>query len=314
MSYSLPYALSDLKLEDILISKAGDTKLIDFGLSNVYEPNAHLSTMCGSVFAAPEILDAQPYNGPKVDVWNLGVLLHILVCGRVPFDDRTMQGLRAKIKCGRVRYPTHLSASCKSLLHSMLAPDPMKRATLTEVLNHPWMTHSFDGPPKSYLPYREPLRVGGLDDRIIRYMEGLDIRAEDTGAKLTEVLRSGEYFDALQDWERQPKVYGSPSTSNYTLVAPLHSDNKQAGVNSKALPNRLHHLFSAFLVPLLPRTQSSYKAPCLLPTLHLDPTNGYHPLISLYYLAQEKMKREGLSEQSSHNLSEVESVWMGSVL
>ncbi len=103
--------LSDLKIENILISHSGNIKIIDFGLSNLYNPVDHLSTFCGSLyFAAPELLNAKVYTGPEVDVWSFGVVLYVLVCGKVPFDDQSMPALHAKIKRGLVEYPVWLSA------------------------------------------------------------------------------------------------------------------------------------------------------------------------------------------------------------
>lgn len=101
----------DLKIENILISQTGNIKIIDFGLSNLYNPASHLSTFCGSLyFAAPELLNARVYTGPEVDVWSFGVVLYVLVCGKVPFDDQSMPALHAKIKRGLVEYPVWLSA------------------------------------------------------------------------------------------------------------------------------------------------------------------------------------------------------------
>lgn len=103
--------LADLKIENILISQTGNIKIIDFGLSNLWNPQAHLSTFCGSLyFAAPELLNAKVYTGPEVDVWSFGVVLYVLVCGKVPFDDQSMPALHAKIKRGLVEYPAWLSA------------------------------------------------------------------------------------------------------------------------------------------------------------------------------------------------------------
>ena len=103
--------LLDLKIENILISQTGNIKIIDFGLSNLYDPIANLSTFCGSLyFAAPELLNARVYTGPEVDVWSFGVVLYVLVCGKVPFDDQSMPALHAKIKRGLVEYPVWLSA------------------------------------------------------------------------------------------------------------------------------------------------------------------------------------------------------------
>jgi len=100
-----------LKIENILISKSGNIKIIDFGLSNLYSPLSYLSTFCGSLyFAAPELLNAKVYTGPEVDVWSFGIVLYVLVCGKVPFDDQSMPALHAKIKRGQVEYPAWLSA------------------------------------------------------------------------------------------------------------------------------------------------------------------------------------------------------------
>ena len=107
----------DLKIENILISKTGDIKIIDFGLSNLYSPRSLLKTFCGSLyFAAPELLQARQYTGPEVDLWSFGIVLYVLVCGKVPFDDQSMPQLHAKIKRGVVDYPQWLTAGKFPLL------------------------------------------------------------------------------------------------------------------------------------------------------------------------------------------------------
>ena len=106
----------DLKIENILISKTGDIKIIDFGLSNLYSPRSLLKTFCGSLyFAAPELLQARQYTGPEVDIWSFGIVLYVLVCGKVPFDDQSMPQLHAKIKRGVVDYPQWLTAGMSPL-------------------------------------------------------------------------------------------------------------------------------------------------------------------------------------------------------
>ena len=107
-------------------------------------------------------------------------MLYVLVCGKVPFDDQSMPALHAKIKKGVVDYPSWLSSGtctlnladglsfrvrsdlthmteCKHIMSRMLVTDPKARATMQEVMTHPWMTKGFNGPPDNYLPAREPL-------------------------------------------------------------------------------------------------------------------------------------------------------------
>ena len=110
-----------MKIENILITNNEEIKIIDFGLSNIYSPSRLLNTFCGSLyFAAPELLQARNYTGPEVDVC-FGVVLYVLVCGRVPFDDTSLPALHQKIKAGNVEYPDHLSKG--SITFLIISPD-----------------------------------------------------------------------------------------------------------------------------------------------------------------------------------------------
>lgn len=60
-------------------------KVIDFGASTKFDPNVKMTKRIGTPFyVAPEILNKQPY-GEKCDIWSLGILLYILLCGYPPF-------------------------------------------------------------------------------------------------------------------------------------------------------------------------------------------------------------------------------------
>ena len=77
------------------------------------------------------------------------------------------------------------------MLTRMLVTTPSARAPLSEVLNHPWMTRGYRGPPDSHLVHREPLRADELDRNVIKGMKGFEFGTEDEiEQKLIEVLES----------------------------------------------------------------------------------------------------------------------------
>ncbi|KAI0804686.1 hypothetical protein BC629DRAFT_1663832 [Irpex lacteus] len=306
----------DLKIENILISQTGNIKIIDFGLSNLYDPMAHLSTFCGSLyFAAPELLNAKVYTGPEVDVWSFGVVLYVLVCGKVPFDDQSMPQLHAKIKKGLVEYPVWLSAECKHLLTRMLVTNPAQRASLAEVLSHPWMCRSFPGPPDSHLVHREPLRADELDRQVIKGMKGFEFGTEEEIEKrLIEVLESDAYYRAVEHWERK-RIQGTNgrngnsgtwggSMSNSSIALSYDNGYSASPKKSKRFSGFDYYrkkLFSPSSSPPAsplnsPPTSQSHLSHTSLTDIHAreppDPTYGFHPLISIYFLAREKMERE----------------------
>merc|ERR1712106_60038 len=106
----------DLKADNLLLDKDLNIKLADFGFSNYYKPGVLLSTWCGSPpYAAPELFEGKEYDGPKADIWSLGVILYLLVCGHLPFDAKTLQELRAKVVAGKCRIPYFMSTECEQL-------------------------------------------------------------------------------------------------------------------------------------------------------------------------------------------------------
>lgn len=284
----------DLKIENILISQTGNIKIIDFGLSNLYDPLSHLGTFCGSLyFAAPELLNAKVYTGPEVDVWSFGVVLYVLVCGKVPFDDQSMPALHAKIKRGLVEYPVWLSAECKHLLSRMLVTNPSARATLSEVMNHAWMTRGSSGPPDSHLVHREPLRVDDIDRQVIRGMKGFEFGTdENVERKLIQVLESEGYQRAVAAWEQRRN--GGLSNSSLTLAFDAtQSVSPKKSKRFSGFDFYRRKLFSpASSPPGTPFSQSPPSSSAHLGDEPVDPTRGFHPLISIYYLAREKLERE----------------------
>uniref|UniRef100_A0A915J7M8 Protein kinase domain-containing protein n=1 Tax=Romanomermis culicivorax TaxID=13658 RepID=A0A915J7M8_ROMCU len=130
----------DLKAENLLLDADWQIKLADFGFSNYYTKDNTLCTFCGSPpYAAPEVFEGKKYFGTEIDIWSLGVILYVLVCGVLPFDASTLPLLRDRVLSGRYRIPYFMSSDCESLLRKLLVVEPCKRYTLEQVKSHRWI-------------------------------------------------------------------------------------------------------------------------------------------------------------------------------
>ena len=140
----------DLKPENLLIDNQKNVKIADFGLSNIMTDGNFLKTSCGSPnYAAPEVISGKLYAGPEVDVWSCGVILYVLLVGRLPFDDDYIPALFKKIAAGNFHIPGYISSGAARLIRSMLQVHPVHRITIPEIRLDPWFT-------KNLPPYLQP--------------------------------------------------------------------------------------------------------------------------------------------------------------
>jgi len=132
----------DLKLENLLVDKNYNIKILDFGFSNFISSDSfRMKTLCGTLmYLAPEIFLGKQYNGPPVDVWALGVILYAMLTGRFPFADTPQ--LPRDVVNGNYVIPHKISKDARKLLRGMLCLKPEKRLTIAEILEHPWIKAS----------------------------------------------------------------------------------------------------------------------------------------------------------------------------
>lgn len=137
----------DLKLDNIVYSDKECTSVCvtDFGFAQLATWKGELmNETCGTPgYVAPEILKLQGYDC-KVDLWSIGVILYILLCGFPPFVDRDRGALYAKIKTGSFSFTSPhwdgISSRAKDCVEKLLEVYPKRRLSATALLNHPWIS------------------------------------------------------------------------------------------------------------------------------------------------------------------------------
>nr|XP_006203557.2 serine/threonine-protein kinase 33 isoform X1 [Vicugna pacos] len=145
----------DLKLENIMVKSsfidANDEmnlniKVTDFGLAVKKQgrSEAMLQTTCGTpIYMAPEVINAHDYS-QQCDIWSIGVIMYILLCGEPPFMASSEEKLFELIRKGELNFKKSvwdsISDSAKSVLKQLMKVDPAHRITAKELLDNQWLT------------------------------------------------------------------------------------------------------------------------------------------------------------------------------
>ncbi|GAU43644.1 hypothetical protein TSUD_24130 [Trifolium subterraneum] len=198
----------DLKPENFLFADKKETSLlkaIDFGLSITFKPGDKFNEIVGSpYYMAPEVLKRN--YGPEIDIWSAGVILYILLCGVPPFWAETEQGvaqaiIRSNLDFSREPWPK-VSDNAKDLVKKMLNPDPKRRLTAQEVLDHPWLQNAKTAPNVSL---GEAVRSRLMQFSVMNKLKKTALRVIADHLSVEEVAGIKEGFEVM-DTEKKGKI------------------------------------------------------------------------------------------------------------
>ncbi|XP_054640219.1 MAP kinase-activated protein kinase 2-like [Dunckerocampus dactyliophorus] len=156
--HQMDIAHRDVKPENLLYSTKDSNaalKLTDFGFAKETTPHNALQTPCYTpYYVAPEVLGSEKYD-KSCDMWSLGVIMYILLCGFPPFSSSSGQaispGMKQRIRLGQYQFPkpewSDVSEEAKQLIVQLLKTEPSERMSIGHFMNHPWISQSTAVPP-----------------------------------------------------------------------------------------------------------------------------------------------------------------------
>ncbi|AQK45081.1 serine/threonine-protein kinase GRIK1 isoform X1 [Zea mays] len=142
----------DIKPDNLLVTSAGNVKIGDFSVSQVFEDDDDMLWRSPGtpVFTAPECCQGSAYHGRASDTWAVGVTLYCMVSGHYPFLGDTLQETYDKIANDPVQIPGDMNPQLADLLLRLLCKDPGDRITLQAAAEHPWVAGD-EGPVPEFI-------------------------------------------------------------------------------------------------------------------------------------------------------------------
>lgn len=229
--------------------------LIDFGFAQLFDQSnpVSITKRSGSVeYCAPEVYFASEYDGRQADVWSLGVLLFVLLFHHFPFPSpkhskkgansrasrrEEVEASFAEKAAGSLVMPAGASYEVKSLLRSMLSPDPTLRLTTTQIMRHPWFAnlnnpqhvhiqrqllrfHFRDASPRSHLMASLERHVD-LSPREETGMQKLLSSSSSSSSSTSSSLESPGFLSPIARPPSPPAISSSPQRTHPHLASVL---------------------------------------------------------------------------------------------
>ena len=157
----------DIKPDNLLLTEDDVLKIVDFGVSEMFEKTSEMLTAksAGSpAFLPPELCVARhgDISGKAADIWSMGITLYCLRYGKIPFEQSGVVQLYESIKNDEVDLSAESEGNFKDLMLKLLEKDPSKRIKMPELRvsqsrrtkalanfaskDHPWVTKSGSDP------------------------------------------------------------------------------------------------------------------------------------------------------------------------
>lgn len=150
--HSINVVHRDLKMDNIIVDESNNNliKIIDFGFATACGKDEKLGVQCGTThYMCPDLVKKQMVNCQAADIWACGVILYILVIGKMPFYAANELDLFRRIQTIKYKFPTKfddedeedrsISPAAQRLIRSIFVRDASKRPTAANILEDPWL-------------------------------------------------------------------------------------------------------------------------------------------------------------------------------
>ncbi|KAF2993093.1 hypothetical protein E8E13_000267 [Curvularia kusanoi] len=209
----------DIKPDNCLITEDDVLKIVDFGVSEMFDKDGEMKTAksAGSpAFMPPELCVAKHghVSGRAADIWSMGCTLYCLLFGRIPFEKHGMIELYQAIRMDPVEFDSECNDELKDLLLRLLEKDPKKRINIEELREHPWVTRNGADP---LLPKSDNVAI------IIEPPTDEEVNAAITGnmGHLVTVVQAVKRFKQLLFRRRPERLDGILGSASRIVQPPL---------------------------------------------------------------------------------------------
>ncbi|SMY27059.1 unnamed protein product [Zymoseptoria tritici ST99CH_1A5] len=266
----------DIKPDNCLITHDDVLKIVDFGVSEMFEKESdmHTAKSAGSpAFMPPELCVVKhgAVSGKAADIWSMGVTLYCLRYGRIPFEQTNMLELYESIKADDVDLENEQDKQFEDLMHRLLEKNPDKRITMDELRVHPWVTKGGTDPllsaEENCANLVEPPTEAEMDDAITGNMSHLMIvmKAVKRFKKLVRRKRP-EILESI--FGRESRFTRPPDSVHATSKSADAQDRKT--IESALAVEGVHkETYAGTAAPTL--DGASAESPMSIPTTHSSP-------------------------------------------